>query len=206
MTVGSSRPAGLVVDARCSPHARLRPVPMKRVRLNDGFWAPRLDTIQRVSLQQQYEQIERDGRLDNFRRAAGQQVPDYDGPVYGDGPVYKWLEAASYALALGSDPLLDRQVDRVIQDVAAAQAPDGYLHPAFTGSRDAERWMHLGVSSHELFLAGHLMQAGIAHHRATRKASLFSVATHFADLICDYLWAGRPARYRRSSRDRDGVG
>src|SRR6266542_2361044 len=89
----------VVVDTSRSPHAKLRPVPVEDVRLEDAFWAPRMETVRRVTLRTQYEQCEATGRIDNFRRAAGKKQVEFQGRYYNDSDVYKWLEEASWALA-----------------------------------------------------------------------------------------------------------
>jgi DUF1680 family protein len=179
--------AGPVVDTRRSPFCRLHPLPLTALRPEDGFWGPRLRTVAQVTLRQQYEQCERTGRIDNFRRAAGKKQIDFQGRFYNDSDVYKWLEAASYALAVQPagvpDPELARLVESVIAEVAAAQAPDGYLNTYFTFERAAQRWTDLDVM-HELYCAGHLIQAAVAHHRATGSRSLLKVAIRLADHIC----------------------
>jgi DUF1680 family protein len=173
----------VVVDTSRSPYARLRPVPLAAVRIDDGFWTPRLRTVRQVTLRQQYEQCERTGRLDNFRRAAGKKQIDFQGRYYDDSDVYKWLEAASFALAGERDPELEGLVDAVVDDIAAAQSPDGYLNTYFTFERGAERWTDL-TNKHELYCAGHFLQAAIAHHRATGKRTALDVALRLADHIC----------------------
>lgn len=179
--------AGPVVDTRRSPFCPLRPLPLTALQPVDGFWGPRLQTVAQITLRQQYEQCERTGRIDNFRRAAGKKPIEFQGRFYNDSDVYKWLEAASYALALqpagAPDPELAHLVESVIAEVAAAQAPDGYLNTYFTFERAAQRWTDLDVM-HELYCAGHLIQAAVAHHRATGTHSLLDVAIRLADHIC----------------------
>uniref|UniRef100_A0A831WZ10 Non-reducing end beta-L-arabinofuranosidase-like GH127 catalytic domain-containing protein n=1 Tax=Thermorudis peleae TaxID=1382356 RepID=A0A831WZ10_9BACT len=110
------RLSGPVVDTSSSPFARLRPLPVTAVRLDDAFWGPRRQLVREVSLPLQYEYLERTGRLDNFRRAAGQQEGPFQGLYFNDSDVYKWLEAAAWSLATDPDPALDRLVDRQHRD------------------------------------------------------------------------------------------
>ena len=109
----------------------------------------------------------------------------FQGRVYNDSDVYKLLEAASYALAERSDDDLAATTNGVIDAIAGAQRPDGYVHSYFALEREHERYSDL-TTQHELYCAGHLIQAGIAHRRATGSGSrLFDVARRFADHICD---------------------
>lgn len=179
-----------VVDTSRSPYARLRPLPLEAVRFDDVFWTTRLRTVRATTLPSQYEQCERTGRIDNFRRAAGKKQVPFQGRYYNDSDVYKWLEAASFALAHDSGSAgaeaqawLRRTVEAVIDEIAAAQSPDGYLNTYFTFERAAERFTNL-AQMHELYCAGHLIQAAVAHHRATGERRLLQVATRLADHIC----------------------
>lgn len=171
-----------VVDLRRSPHTRLRPLPLAAARIQDAFWAPRIERTRRVTLRQQYEQCEATGRIDNFRRAAGAIAAEFQGRFYNDSDVYKWLEGVCFALATDPTPKLRELADRVVDAIVAAQSPDGYLNTYFTFEREAERWTDL-AHLHELYCAGHLMQAAVAHHRATGETRLLEVATRLADHI-----------------------
>ena len=157
---------------------------MTGVRLSDGFWEPRRKTNREVTLASQFELLEETGRLDNFRRAAGKTGGDFNGIYFNDSDVYKWLEAASWSLATDPDAELERMVNAAITEIEDAQGPDGYLNTYFALERAHERWTNLR-DLHELYCAGHLIQASIAHRRATGDERLLTVAIRFADLICE---------------------
>jgi uncharacterized protein len=192
MAATLARASAPVVDTSASPRARLHPLPLDAFTLDEGFWAPRLRLLRDVTLRQQYEQCERTGRIDHFRRASGRKaIPEFVGKYYDDSDVYKWLEAASYSLGTEPDSELERLVDAVVDEIAAAQEPDGYLNTYFTFERAPERWSDL-ARMHQLYCAGHLIQAAVAHHRATGSRALLDVATRFADLICDTFTPANP--------------
>jgi uncharacterized protein len=168
----------------------IRPVPFESVRLTDAFWRPRLRTNRTVTIPHIMKENEETGRVDNFRKAAGTIPGSYQGRRFNDTDTYKVIEAASYALAQEYDRTLDAQVDELIALIAAAQSGDGYLYPARTidpanpaPGVGPERWIHESAGSHELYDAGHLIEAAVAHYRATGKKSLLKVAIRFADLI-----------------------
>jgi DUF1680 family protein len=175
--------AAFVVDTSRSPRARLRPVSVGEVRLTDSFWEPRRRINQQVTIPSQYEHCEKTGRIDNFRRASGRKQCDFVGIYFNDSDVYKWLEAAARSLASEPDETLRATVDHVIDEIAAAQQPDGYLNTYFMFDLAKERWSNL-KDKHELYCAGHLIQAAVAHHRATGDEKLLSVATKLAGHIC----------------------
>jgi uncharacterized protein len=158
-------------------------VPLDAVDLADDFWEPRWRINREVTLPSQYRHLEDTGRLDNFRRASGKIGGGYQGIYFNDSDVYKWLEAAAWTLAEGSDSELERMVDAAITEIEDAQRPDGYLNTYFTFERAAQRWTDFDL--HEMYCAGHLFQAAVAHFRATGSERLLAVATRFADHICD---------------------
>ena len=171
----------------------IEPVPAARVHLAPGnFWFPRLETNRTVTVRHNFEQCEKTGRLDNFRKAAGEKEGFYEGLRFNDSDVYKVMQGASYALARHPDPELDAEMDALIATLARAQEPDGYLYtvmqvphdPAKTvkGVVPGERWMH-EQESHETYCMGHLIEAAVAHFEATGKTNFLQVAVRVADLL-----------------------
>ncbi|MGC3998005.1 MAG: glycoside hydrolase family 127 protein [Anaeromyxobacter sp.] len=172
------------MDTSRSPYARVRPVPVNAVRLDPGPWGERYRLAVEVSLPALHGELERHGRLDGFRRAAGQLDTPRSGLFFDDSDVYKWLEAAAWALAARRDPALERLVGETIALVERAQEPDGYLDTFYAGDRAGQRWSDLR-DMHELYCGGHLVQAAIAHHRATGDGRLLAVAVRWAE----HIWA-----------------
>lgn len=185
-------PRAVVVDTSASPYARLWPLPLTAVRLADTFWEPRRQVNRRVTLPSQYRRCEETGRIDNFRRAAGETQGPFQGRYYNDSDVYKWVEAAAFALAADPDPEVERCLDAVVREICDAQGPDGYLNTYFTFERAGERWSNL-KDLHELYCAGHLFQAAAALYRCTGRADLLQTALRYADHICEVFGPeGRP--------------
>lgn len=181
-----THPSPIVVDTSTAAHARLKPVPLTAVTLADAFWASRRDLLYRATLPTQFQLIEETGRLDNFRRVSGKIDPratPFKGYFFNDSDVYKWIEAASWAIATRDDPTLKQMVDLAIAEIEAAQQPDGYLNTYFALERADQRWSNL-KDAHELYCAGHLFQAAAAHYRATGSDRLLTVARRLADHIC----------------------
>ena len=174
----------VIVDTSKSESARLRPVPLAAVTLEDSFWAPRLEKLREVTLPSQYLQLEETGRIANFRRAAGKLDQPFEGWFFNDSDVYKWVEAAAWILATHDDPELKTMLDEVISAIEAAQDEDGYLNTYFTFDQASERWTNL-QDMHELYCAGHLIQAAIGHYRSMGEDRLLTVAMKFADHICE---------------------
>src|SRR5574338_324928 len=189
--------AGQASGARQVADYPIRPVLMKDVTIDDEFWRPRLEITRTVTIPHIMRQNEETGRVANFLKAAGRMKGPYQGRRYNDTDVYKTIEAASYSLALVPDPALERKLDEIVAAIAAAQEPDGYLYTARTADpknpppgAGPERWSYLHTS-HELYNAGHLYEAAIAHSQATGKRPLLDVAIKNADLIWRTVGPGR---------------
>ncbi|MFO7959173.1 MAG: glycoside hydrolase family 127 protein [Candidatus Brocadiia bacterium] len=164
-------------------HARpvWEPVPFENVQFTDRFWAPRMETNRSVTLPAQYEHLKDTGRIDAWR--LDWQPGDPNPPhKFWDSDVAKWLEAVGWTLAAGPDPELERLADRVIELIAGAQQPDGYLNTHFTVAEPDKRWTNLR-DDHELYCAGHLIEAAVAYHRATGKERFLKVLRRYAEHI-----------------------
>jgi hypothetical protein len=178
---------------------RLREIPFPQVKVTDAFWSKRIQTNAAVTVPSCFRKCEIFGQIDNFKRAAKLLGGEHVGTQFYDGPVYKVLEGAAYTLISNPDPKLEKYVEDLIKIIVAAQEPDGYLYTARTinplkappGS-GPERWSNLS-QSHELFLAGHMYEAAIAHHRATGRRTLLDAAVRNADLVVRVFGeSGRP--------------
>ncbi len=181
-------PSSVISDFSRSPQAHLRQAPVGAVQLTDTFWQPRRDANVNTTLPSQYQHLEETGALDNFRRAAGAKDVSFQGMIFSDSDIYKWLEAASWALAHPHPDTLDTLVADTATLIEAAQQPNGYLHTYFTFDKAPERWVTIDRghnNKHELYCAGHFFQAAVAHHRVTGSTQLLNVATRFADHICE---------------------
>ena len=166
------------------------PVPLQAVRIHDGFWSARMDTNRTVTIPHELEQMEKTGRIDNFRKAAGIERGEFEGIYFNDSDVYKWIEAASYSLATHPDGKLEAKLDEITGVIAAAQEDDGYLNTYYTLKEPDKKWTGL-VAMHELYCAGHLIEAAVAHNQATGKRSLLDVACRLADHIGSVFGPGK---------------
>lgn len=159
----------------------LKPVSFTNVVIDDAFWSPRIKVNREQTIPYQYQQSKETGRIEAFKLKWKPGMKD-EPHIFWDSDVAKWLEAASYSLAAHPDPELDRLVDEVITLIASAQQPDGYLNIYFTVVKPGERWTDLR-DAHELYCAGHLIEAGVAHYKATKKRTLLDVVCRYADHI-----------------------
>jgi DUF1680 family protein len=177
-----TRPAlGPIAPTAGSPTV-LWPVP---ARIEDGFWAVRQRLANEVGLPHGVRMLRVHGLIDHLRRAASRQVGADPGRPYRDSDVYKLAEAIAWDPA-GDDGTTLRDLATLIGE---AQEPSGYLNSWYqcTGTPHFSD-LQLG---HELYCAGHLIQAAIASVRARGDTALLGPAIAFADhLVATFLVAG----------------
>lgn len=171
-------------------HKSIQPVPLKNVKLHQGFWHERMETARNVMIPHVFHQCEETGRINNFAVAGGLKKGVFQGTRFDDSDVFKVVEGASYSLQNHYDAKLDHYLDSLITLFAAAQEPDGYLYTIRTINKDTTGsydWIagptrySFENGSHELYNVGHLYEAAVAHFQATGKRSLLDVATKNAD-------------------------
>ena len=179
---------------------KLTAVPFTDVTIADEFWAPRMETNRTVTIPYDFKKCEETGRVENFDVAAGKMEGKFRGHFgFNDSDVFKVIEGASYSLRLYPDAELEAYMDELIAKIAAAQEQDGYIYTVNTIGEYADeifccvsdpRWSDL-KSGHELYNAGHMYEAAVAHYQATGKRSFLDVAVKNADLLCRVFGPGK---------------
>lgn len=119
----------------------------------------------------------------NFKIAAGDEEGEFKGAVFQDSDLAKWLEAAAYCLENSPDPELERLADEAVRLIGKAQQEDGYLNTYFTIREPGQRFLNL-QEGHELYTAGHMMEAAVAYYQATGKREFLDIMCRNADLLC----------------------
>ena len=172
-----------------APSFKMKSFGLRNVAVHDAFWAPRMEANRAATLPVEYAQCRETGRIRAWKLGwrPGKKNPPH---IFWDSDVAKWIEAAAYSLATSPDRKLQRLVDGVIDDMAAAQRPDGYLNIYFTAVEPKKQWTNLR-DRHELYCAGHLMEAAVAYWQATGKRKLLDVMCRYADHIDATFGRGR---------------
>lgn len=132
--------------------------------------------------------------IENFKIAAGLSKGHHYGWVFQDSDVYKWLEAVAYSLMETPDALLQKKADEIVELICMAQEADGYLSTYFTLEEPERRLKRLS-ESHELYCAGHYMEAAVAYHEATGNQRVLQSACKLADFLCGYFGEGKHFGY-----------
>ena len=181
----------------------IQPVSFTKVKVNDHFWAPRIELNQRVTIPIAIDQCYKTGRVENFKIAGkltkGKFQSEYP---FDDSDLYKIIEGASYSLQTNPNKQLESRIDTIISYIILAQEPDGYLYTNRTIDSlhmhpwaGKKRWEKDPVLSHELYNLGHLYEAAYAHFLATGKRTLLDVALKSADLVDHDFGPGKLSYY-----------
>lgn len=162
-----------------TPLKMIEQVDFSQVRIQDNFWSPRLKKHITATLPVCIDQIENQtGRIRNFENAAN-GTGEHSGIFFDDSDVYKALEGMAYSLINNPDPELEKKADQWIDKFAAAQQPDGYINTFYTLTGLDKRWNNM--DKHEMYCAGHMIEAGVAYYKATGKRKLLDVCIRMAD-------------------------
>lgn len=174
----------------------LNTIPLSQIHIDDKFWNRYIHLVKEVLipyqwkvLNDQIQDVEPSHCIENLKIAAGEVKGHFQGAVFQDSDVAKWLEAVAYALEVSPDEELERLADETIGLIGRAQCEDGYLNTYFTIEAPKLRWTNL-KEGHELYTAGHMIEAAVAYHEATGKTEFLKIVERFADLICRTFGTG----------------
>ncbi len=169
---------------------RLETIPLRQIKIKDKFWDRYTGLVKEVLIPYQWEILndrledaETSHCIQNFKIAAKEGKGEFEGAVFQDTDVAKWLEAVAYTLEVSPDAELERLADETIKLIGRAQCEDGYLNTYFTIKAPELRWRNLR-EGHELYTAGHMTEAAVAYYHATGKTEFLEIMKRFADLIC----------------------
>lgn len=171
----------------------ITPVPFTSVKVAPGtFWGQRLEASRKVTIPLAFSKCEETGRYKNFEQAAHPSDKwKVGGLSFDDTDPYKTIEGASYLLQTYPDKKLVAYIDSVLDIIAAAQEPDGYLYTSRTMNpkhphewAGDKRWSKEEDLSHELYNLGHMVEGAIAHYQATGSRKFLDIAIRYADCVC----------------------
>ena len=176
-------------DIKEQPLKMIEQIDFSHVKINDNFWSPRLSKHVSATLPVCIDQIENQtGRIRNFENAAKGEG-EHSGIFFDDSDVYKALEGMAYSLINNPDPELEKKADEWIDKFAAAQQPDGYINTFYTLTGLDKRWTNM--DKHEMYCAGHMIEAGVAYYQATGKRKLLDVCIRMTDHMMSQFGPGK---------------
>ena len=168
---------------------------LRQTSISDPFWFRVRETVRREGIPYQWKALndeipgaEPSRCMRNFRIAAGKMQGEHAGFVFQDSDIAKWIEGAAFSLRWHPDPELEKIVDGAIEEVVAAQQPDGYLDTYYIINGLDKRWTNL-KDNHELYCAGHMIEAAVAYYRVTGKRVLLDAVIRLVDHIDSVLGA-----------------
>lgn len=162
-----------------------------QVAITDPVWLERMDLVRSVVLPYQWDILndrvkgaEKSYCIRNFKAAAGEIQADHGGMIFQDSDLYKWLEAIAYSLHIFPDRHLEQLADEAIDLIIAAQEEDGYINTFYSLNPAKKRYSNL-MEGHELYCAGHLIEAAVAYDQVTGKKRLLNAALKLARHLHD---------------------
>ena len=166
---------------------------LQKTRIEDTFWTRTRETVRREGIPYQWKALndlipdaEPSYCMRNFRIAAGKERGEHAGCVFQDSDIAKWIEGAAFTLRGHPDPELEATIDGAIDEVVAAQQPDGYLDTYYIINGLDKRWTNV-KDHHELYCAGHLLEAAVAYYQVTGKRVLLDAMIRYIDYIDSVL-------------------
>ena len=171
-------------------HAPLTGLRAANVMWAGGFWGNELERTRTVTVPGMWASLSNPDISPgwrNFLIAAGDAEGQHEGPPFLDGDLYKWLEAAISLLETAPDAALEASIDDIAAKIASVQRGDGYLHtPTRIAERNHEQAQPLADRfNFETYNLGHLITAGVRHHRVTGSTVLLDAAERAAGFLED---------------------
>ncbi len=152
----------------------MKSVDFSNIKITGGFWKERQDLIRNVTVNAVYDRFYDTGRIDAFKFDKSSEIKPH---IFWDSDVAKWMEGVAYLLVEKREPQLEKIVEDLIDLIEKNQDECGYFNIFFTVVEPQNRFTNRDC--HELYCAGHLMEASVAYYQATGKR-------RFLDLMCKY--------------------
>ena len=150
------------------------------VSINDGFWKERYNLNKNISLESVYKRFEETGRFDalRFNYNENKIYPH----IFFDSDVAKWIEAVGYLILKDKNGFDKEQeiIDALVDSMEQHQLENGYLNSHFIQVNPDKIFKIRG--DHELYCAGHLIEAAISYYQATNKDKFLKVMEKY--LLC----------------------
>ena len=158
----------------------MRHIDFKDVELKSGFWKTKQEMVSKTTIYSVYSRFIDTGRIDAFK-FDWQEGKENKPHIFWDSDVAKWIEGASYILAKKKNKKLEKYIDAIVEQIEKNQCDDGYFNIYYTIVEPEMRFQFRHM--HELYCAGHLIEAAIAYYGATKKRKFLDLMIRYADYI-----------------------
>ena len=170
---------------------KLENIDLRNIKVQDKFWGKYTGLVTKEIIPYQWKALndevieaEPSHCISNFQIAAGLKKGKFEGWVFQDTDLAKWLEAVAYSLSYEPNPELEKQADEAIELIGKAQEENGYLNTHFSILYPGQQFCNL-KEGHELYTSGHMIEAAVAYYKVTGKDSFLQIVRKNADLICE---------------------
>lgn len=180
------------VNIMCAMQKNIHAVTFEQIDLDGGFWGEKQKLVREVTMGNVYRRFAETGRFEAFRFTWREGMPNKP-HIFWDSDVAKWMEAAAYFCEKQRDPALEEIVDGVVDAIEKNRMADGYFNSYYGLIEPQNRFTVRG--NHELYCAGHLLEAAIAYRRATGKEKFFLLMKDYIDLIYRIFYEEKSAAF-----------
>lgn len=151
-----------------------------------SFWAERVGVTRTNTLPAIYDQMKQTGRWDAMR-LTWKHGDNNEPHIFWDSDIAKTVESCCYALQdmAPEDPLsktFHAWIDDAVDMIEKAQGLDGYINIYYTVVEPEKRWTDI-AHQHELYCAGHLLEAAVAHYQLTGKTRFLDIMVRYVNYI-----------------------
>lgn len=164
----------------------------RKVIITGGFWKEKENLNKNVTIGAVYDRFNESGRVEAFK-FNWKPGMDHQPHIFWDSDIAKWLESAAYALSRDENPELEAKVEEIIDDIIEHQGDDGYFNIYYTVVEPGKRWTDRNC--HELYCAGHLMEAAVAYYNATGRDRFLKAMEKYADYIAQVFTVEHSAAF-----------
>ena len=159
----------------------MKTIGFENVELRSGYLWSKQELNRNTTISAVYDRFDETGRIGafNFDYTEGVSDPKKKPHIFWDSDVAKWMEGAAYIIKKQPDPVLEARVDALVEKIKANQGEDGYFNIYYTVIEPEGRYTDR--DKHELYCAGHLMEAAVAYADATGKRDMLDCMEKYAD-------------------------
>jgi uncharacterized protein len=165
--------------------AKMRLLPVGNVRVEDSFWAPKLQVYREKTIPHSWNYMGWEIRA--LKAANGQKVEGDLNGTWGEANLYKFMETCAYSLGMHPDEQLEGRLDEIVELIAGAQQPDGYIHAFITNSKKTPWDPGFLDGSHDGYVLGHMIEAALEYYASTGKKRFLEIAQKAADQAYEHF-------------------